>query len=262
MKAAPQLTQTLVILSNSYGNWNVRLRTGEFRVDIPSRSVRSTMRTSPSPLFPPVNRAFSLIELLVVIAILVLLLAVTGSVFQGGAGKLGAATSMASSMLLNARTQAMSMGNGARFVIEAEIDPANRDDFLRRLAVLRAVDVGGVIKWEPVGRSVELPDGHVFATNYSQGYGTMKYAFNGVAGPQDGTTGQEVFFYEFDGAGHLVSSSGSEARIVVAAGRLDDSGGIFTPQAQEARRDGFIVRRAGRLAYFQDTDQIDPVSNP
>ncbi len=207
------------------------------------------------------SHGFTLVELLAVMAIAGVLLGMTAH-FLGATGS-GAnprqASLLVSSVAMNVRSQAMSAQQPARLLIDAEFEAANPGDYLRRLATVVWNGDGWVLR----EGSIRLPDTIFLSADYSSGlHDTMSYDFSD-ASPQTGTSGNQVFFIEFDAAGRLIPPSTEEARIVFISGILDpQSGALTVPDARLPQRDGFIVRKAGRLTFFQEPDQITLASAP
>ncbi len=199
------------------------------------------------------STGFTLVELLAVMAIASVLLGMTAH-FLGASGSANPrqASLLVSSVAMNARSQAMAAQQPARLLIDAEFDAENPDDYLRRVATVVWSEDGWVIKERPI----RLPDSIFLSSDYSSGLrDTMSYDYSD-ASPQTGESGNEVFFIEFDAAGRLDPST-EEARIVFVSGVLDrQSGALDVPAARLPQRDGFIVRMAGRLTFFQEPDQI------
>lgn len=196
------------------------------------------------------DRAFTLVELLVVVGIMVLLIGLATTAFRGGmsAANPAEAGNLVSAIALNARSQALTLRSGSRIAIDAEFDPANPGRYLRRISLSRKE--GAV--WKPVGKPVMLPEHVFFSTAYSSGFAE-------TTPPPDPTPPEpKQFVYEFDSSGRLATPGNAEARLVFVAGFVDDAGTLQTPEAMLPRRNGFILRRAGRVAFFQSPDQMPP----
>jgi prepilin-type N-terminal cleavage/methylation domain-containing protein len=210
------------------------------------------------------RNAFSLVEMLVVIGIMAAL-AVVGLLATRGISKgasVQGAVSTASSLALAARAQAQTLGLGARLVIDSFYDAANPQHCLRRITILEAVDPDewtdpSVSEWKLSDKPTLLPKGTYFDRENSSGFGTMQFSFEDIEA-QDGSSGNEVLYYEFDGNGRLIDVvPGELAKIIFVAGvDILPSGLPNIPEAMANSVDGFIIRRAGRLAFFESPDQI------
>lgn len=191
---------------------------------------------------------FSLLELLVVIAIIGILtgLAVVG--FRGISQSSGArgAADLAASTALAARVEAMSHGFGSFLVIDNSSDPNRK---WQRIGVVRFTN-SGPADYQIVGRMSPLPGGTYFLPNYSSS-DLLQTNLTGLGGP--GTT--PVLALKFAGTGHLVANS---ARLVFSADVMDDSGNLQNPSPLLAGRQGFLLRRNGRPAFFRDAAQMPP----
>lgn len=208
-------------------------------------------------------------------------LAVVGLMATRGSTKgasVKGAVSVASSLTLTARSEAQTLGGGARLVIDADFDSSSRENYLRRIAVLQAVDDdgdgnfdndndGNPDAWKLNDKPTVLPKGAYFSEEFSAGYDTMQFDFNTIDS-QDGATGNDVFYYEFDGNGRLIDGPTSPAQVVFVSGILDASGTLLDPDNIDESgerfisRDGFIIRKAGRLTYFDSMEQIQAPAQP
>lgn len=214
---------------------------------------------------------FSLVELLTVLGIIsalavVGLIAVRG--ISSGASVKGAVSTV-SSLTLAAREKAKTLGLGARLVIDADAtDPLH---YYRRITVLEASDPDGDpstdnLEWSYSTKPTLLPEGVYFYEDYSSGYGTMSFDFDDLS-PQDGTSGDEVIYYEFDGNGRFkkIPPSGGVAQMVFGRGVPPVGGGTFSipeDSDMELSRDGFIIHQSGRLTFFEAVELITPTTNP
>jgi len=206
---------------------------------------------------------FSLIEILTVLVIITVLavigLVAVGSISKGNSVK--GAVSTISSLAQAARTEAMTRGLGSRLVIDAVYDANHPKRFLRRFTVLDASDPDNwadpdTPEWTYSTKPTLLPDGIYFSTAYSSGYDTMSFDFNDLTS-QVGSSGSDVFFYEFNGNGRLVEFNGELAKLVFMSGVQNLSNGTWSsPGDMELSRDGFIIRRLGRLTFFDSPTQI------
>ncbi len=190
---------------------------------------------------------FSLVEILVVIAVMASMLALAGSAFRSGIGAASPleASNLVSATILSARSQAMTLRSGSRIVVDASFDAGNPDRHLRRISIERKESTASGTEWVDAGKTLILPKNTFFSTDYSSGYDT------------ETDSGDDLkYIYEFDEAGRLVTSGSGDARVVFVAGIMDEAGQLQTPDAMLPRRNGFIIRKAGRVTFFDHPDQI------
>lgn len=198
---------------------------------------------------------FTLLEMLTVIAIIAVMMA-AASALLGGAGRgtgVSGAVVAASGLVEAARTEAVLKGRGARLAVD--IDPSSQY-YLRRWAVLTADGAG---RWEMRNKPVIFPEETYFFEKYSSGYSNAQVEFQG--GVQDGTTGTRSGVFEFDRAGRLVGGA-QVSRIICVSGVMSDGTEPRTlevPPSLEGGRDGFILRRAGGVTFFESPAQIQPL---
>jgi len=188
-------------------------------------------------------RAFSLIELLTVVAIIGILssLAVTGfNSVTRGSGARGAAD-VAASLALSARLEALSLGYGSLLVID---NGPNHEQALQRMAVFRYTDETNVIM---VGKPIALARGVYFLPDYSKGMGQTNLNL-------PGSSATPVYYYKFDGSGHLEATS--DSRLVFSANAMDSSGNLQNPESLVVGRRGILLRNNGRPAFFQTPEQM------
>lgn len=203
---------------------------------------------------------FSLVELLTILAVVAVLAGASVGVTRDvvtGSGVRGA-VSLAAGFVEHARTQAVVRGGGSRVIIDA--DP-NSPTHLRRIAVIRGerLNSGGIV-WHLAARPETLPTNAFFSEAYSDGAGTMRFDFAG-GGSQNGNTGSEVRYFEYDAQGRLVSPPGSGLpRLVFVTGKLDGARELIVSESREASRQGFILRPAGNLTHFESPEQITRVN--
>ncbi len=222
------------------------------------------MITQPS-IHRPRQAGFTLVEILAVMAVASVLIGMTAH-FMGSANTGGNprdASLFASSVTMNVRSQAMAAQQPARLLIDAEFDAANPENYLRRLGTVVWSTEGSTPGWVMRETPTKTPDTTFLSESYSSGlHDTMRFDFADFTA-QDGTEGRRVLYIEFDAAGRLVPPTTHEARIVFVSGVLDPQTGALTvPDARLPKRDGFIVRKAGRLTFFQEPDQITLATAP
>lgn len=211
------------------------------------------------------RKGFSLIEILTVMLIIGVLAVIglvgVNSINKGNSVK--GAVSTVSSLALAARNEAMTKGLGSRLIIDADLDHPQR--YLRRFTVLEATDPDdwdnpNIPEWTYSTKPTLLPEGVYFSEDYSSGYGTMQFDFKNTLTGQAGSSGDDVFYYEFNGNGRLVDVAGANdlATIVFMAGIQQPGDGTWSsPGDMEFSMDGFIIRRLGRLTFFDNpTEQI------
>jgi len=225
-------------------------------------------RISPRPLAAPGgffrrHRAagFSLVELLTVIAIVAILAAVSSTAFNSigrGQGADGAST-VASSLALGARVEAMKKGRGALLAIDATYDADNPERYLRRFVLFGGVETNGEVRYEVAGKPLTLPQGVNFLPEYSDGYTTNQLDLQAIE-PQATNNGSHNWLvYEFSGSGHLVAPATGDSRLVFGPAITDGSGNVDIPDSMAAKRRGFLLRNNGRPAFFETTNQMPPV---
>lgn len=196
---------------------------------------------------------FSLIELLVVMAIIAILSSLGMVAFSNigrGSGVRGAAD-LAASLALSARVEAMSYGHGSLLVVD---NGTNAGQKWRRFAVFRYTNTP--VEGSPmsnavlIGKPVVLqqgvffrPDDSTITTNTA----TMNLP------PRDQPT--EVYYVKFAGDGQLAGSSG--VKLIFGGGIAEASGTPTFPASMNAGRQGFLLRKNGRPAFYQTPEQID-----
>lgn len=199
--------------------------------------------------------AFSLVELMLVMTIVVVMMSLAVPAWQSisqGSSVRGAVTT-GSSLVHGARATALLQGAGSVLLVDNTYDEKNPERFLRRMIVAQQTNLpDGTKQWIAEGAVSLLPKGSMFSPDYSAGYTKMNFDLSKKV-PQDGTTGSEFICYRFDGAGQIVDNSGKRAQFVVLAG-FADNGQLRV--RNESSRDGFIIRKPGRITYFQDVNQI------
>ncbi len=215
----------------------------------PAPGLKFPTRLRPCfPLPPALARAaFSLVELLVVVALMIVLIGISLKAFRSGmsAASPTEAANLVSAAVLTARSQALTLRTGSRIVIDGNYDASQPDRSLRRVQLERKETNGPVDTWVPAGKALALPENVFFATDYSTGY----------TEPQP-----KKFVYEFDKAGRLIVPANQEARLVFVVGFRDPAGVLQTPAPMLPKRNGFIIRKAGRVTFFENPAQI--VANP
>lgn len=197
--------------------------------------------------------AFSLVELLVVIGIITLLAAV-GSLALGGGNKgasVGQSVEQAGSVVEQARLEAMTLGLGARLVLDNDPSSEYR---LRRLAVLVPnydETTGQQSGWILKDRPVILPEGVFFLAGYSSGWTSGQSYDLRLSDPQNGNSGGACLVLDFDGEGRL--DANGAARMVFAQALAP---GVMPPENLLLGRQGLLIRRYGAPARFQNVDQM------
>ena len=205
------------------------------------------------------ENGFSLIELLTVIAIIGIMAAASTSALSGIFGSRGVAgaVNIASSLALNARMEAVKRvenGLGGALLL-VDSTPGTNETSLRRMVVVHNVStISGAADWRMAGAPTTLPRGVYFSSKYSRGSGTTNFDFSKRSGSQTGG-GTECVYYEFDERGRFVTPGTDEAQLVFVAG-VPGADGNLAATSQEASRDGIILRKAGRVTYFQNAGQI------
>ncbi len=207
------------------------------------------------------QKGFTLVELLAALGMIIVLTSValigTRGISQPSSVK--GAVSAASTLALSARSEAMALGYGARLVIDFEYDEDRPQTYLRRMTILRGVDVGGDRQWQLTDKPTLLPEGTYFYEDYSSGYDEMFFDFSDLQ-PQDGTSGDRVVYYEFDENGRYEPNSLELAKMVFVNALPPTSETLIIPDSMANSRDGFIIRNAGRLTFYERPDQI--TANP
>lgn len=193
--------------------------------------------------------AFSLIELLVVVAVISVLASVTVLVVPGmveGRGLAGG-VSLASSMAHIGRSSALLNNSRARMLFDDDYVAASPDRYRRRVAVVRWVadPDGGPSGWVLSGGPNTLPEGVFFDKESSTSPGTMGFDL-GSTTAQNGTSGPQWSYYEFDPAGML------DERRMVALKTGFQEGGEIVERGTTAKRDGFLLQKLGRVTYLPD----------
>jgi len=211
------------------------------------------------------ERAFTLTELLVVIGIIAALTGVSMVAFKNlgtGQGTTGA-LDIASSLTMGARLEATTLGKGSLLVIDAEYDADHPENYLRRAAIFQGVDVDGETEWVISGKAIFIPKNIYFLEDYSDGFRTDKSLEFQTFDTQTGDgPGNAVFYYEFNGSGHLVEDpQAQDTRLVFSPGTLQTDGELILTSTQLSGRKGFLLRQNGRPVFFESLDQMPDRAN-
>ena len=207
---------------------------------------------------------FSLMELLTVISIIVIAVGVAATLRPGSA-RPSHAMEIVSSMAEAARANAVAAGAPTRVAIC--VDPAAGAKYLRYVLSLVGADGDpSTAGWVISDRGRALPEGTIFWPEYgtpidaSATGQSMKLDLTSLAIRQDGTSGSTCVFIEFNALGQ--SSSETGIQWVFAKAVADDTGARPLIPV-ELDRDGFILRRTGRFAYFRSPGEITaPTATP
>jgi prepilin-type N-terminal cleavage/methylation domain-containing protein len=201
-------------------------------------------------------RGFSLVEILTVIAIMVLISSVGFLSMNSGSGtKVSAAADQAAGLMQRARSEAITLGLGAKVVIDNGSDPKTQ---LRRMAIFTAVEganPGDISGWALADKPMFLPAGVYLLPDYSEGFVMAQYDFQSVA-PQDGSSGIDCMEIAFDGQGEL-----ADANVVRLVFSKAPAAGDTPPESMLAGRRGFLIRKTGRPVYFEDPSQMAAVGS-
>lgn len=186
--------------------------------------------------------AFSLIELLVVVAILGIMAAAGSAALTGSSKSLSGATSAASTLFGLARTEAIMRRVPARVIVDTVYDPANPDNYLRRMTVVVRNEAGS--GWEQVSRWTQLPGNAFYNKDASRNHDSDM--FPGLAG---GAGSGPYVYFEFSPNGQAVG----RAQFVLSNGSV--RGGEFQESGNESRR-GFFLHKMGKPTFFADASEI------
>lgn len=205
-----------------------------------------------------------MVEILAVIAVIAILMSVAAVGIQkmDEGQAVGAALSVSEALFDEARSAAVGRGTRARVYVHNDPSPAQRNRYLRFMAV--AVENDG--NWEFSSRGTFLPAGVYFdelATDDAIGkvpdIGT--YGTDTIALPGDKRSQVKCVFYEFNAEGICVREGASSpgAAFVVAGGVLPPS--ETRPRVKGNNRSGFVVWRNGRTSLFRNPEHITSSSN-
>ena len=206
-----------------------------------------------------VTAAFTLMETLLVISVLAIALSmVTHMALRPRPVH---AVRLVAGSVEAVRSEAISAGARARIGIC--VSSGAGEKYLRQVvAVVDADRDATTDDW--VFTSIQkLPEGTMFWTDYSTTQridldrnrkipAIMKLTSDGSREPQEGTSGDDYVFIEFDALGQ--TSSSSQWVFTRAVFESDDSSEYVIPK--EIDRDGFILRKTGKLAFFREPEQI------
>lgn len=195
------------------------------------------------------SQAFSLIELLVVLAILGLLLAITS--IPARSPQPAHAANLVTGMIQAARAEAITAGARSRVAICVDANATER--YLRQVVVLIDSDSDTTTDEWSISSIEPLPTGTCFRREYSTVSRLMKVSSEELT-VQSGSEGHDYTYIEFDALGRCESSSQwvfSQAEFEAGEPRYFN----------ELNRDGFILRKTGKLAQFHSPEQIIPPLN-
>lgn len=208
--------------------------------------------------------AFTLIELLVVISIILIASSIIFIGGNGGGGaKLSSSRGIVSGIAKGARGQAILKNARTRLIIYTD-NTANEDDEkkLRYFGIVYQ-DPDDDTKWYAGTQGTYLPEGIYFNEDLSQDHNWTRSTMN-INYPrqssQDGTSGEEYFYYEFNSNGTMASGF-DNAWLVLQGGTLkpSDTGVLAVDfDAEEHARllTALIFRRTGTSTPVDDPGDI------
>ena len=188
---------------------------------------------------------FSLVEILAVIAIIVIVLGLGN--LQFSPPRPIHAARMAAETVNGARAEAIAAGKRTRVAIC--VDPVGGAYNLRQLVALIESDTSGSEEEWIISSIKSFPDGTGLFASYSDVTPNMRLNTVGRLQHQTGNDGFLYVFVEFDALGECQSSS----QWVFTRAEFDSSNPVIQ---QELDRDGFILRKTGKLAWFHSPEQI------
>ena len=200
--------------------------------------------------------AFSLLEMLIVITVIAAAIAMVSNLMIQPP-RPAHASQMVAGATNALRSQAVAEGSRARVAIC--IEPNAGEKYLRQAVCLIDEDREADTDDWRIATIYKLPEGTMFWTEYSTLEKTMKLSTDGTRTVQDGETGDSYAFLEFDALGRC--ETGTQWVFTRGVFHFDNSEPPLIPQ--ELDRDGFLLRKTGKLAFFSSPDQITQVpSNP
>jgi prepilin-type N-terminal cleavage/methylation domain-containing protein len=204
---------------------------------------------------PSIQSGFSLVELLMVMAIIAILSFVGLSSMQGNSASasLGSGEAQAASLMQSARNLAILKNTSTRLLVSNDL--SNGSGYLRSMAVVySSVNSSGVTVWTSATKVESLPQGIFFNADRSGKVSaeilTMNLTVPATAATEG--TGPAWYYYEFAASG-ATGNNGAEGFILMA-GHLISSSQVVYPNANLVR--GFLIRRLGALAYYEEPNQI------
>jgi prepilin-type N-terminal cleavage/methylation domain-containing protein len=231
------------------------------------RSLRANVVSQPPRAAE--KAGYSLVELMTVIAIITIAVGVAATHINFRSGRPVDASQIVSAEASAAQSDAVSSGNPTRVI--ACIDPSNGSRYLQYVATLRDVqtDPTKPALWAFSSKGQTLPSGTFLWTDYSTLSNTMtldpNFSATAASPGQTGISGTVTYAYiEFDATGQLAATTSSGqvqnfTQWVFAHGVVGP--GVADPEPTHVLdRDGFIVRRLGKIAYFASPGQIQQPS--
>ena len=210
------------------------------------------------------SEAYSLIELLVVMSVIAVMLGV-GAQMVPRTGRPCDAAQMVEAAVADAQADAVATGNPARVVLC--VDSSAGSSYLQSVATLVDVQTNPTLspQWAYSSPVRALPPATYLWLDYSKTVNTMKlnphFSPTTLAPGQDGISGSLTYAYiEFDPTGQLAATTASgqvqsDVQWVFTHGIVP--AGVTNPEpVHTLDRDGFIVRRLGKISLFSSPAQI------
>ena len=206
--------------------------------------------------------AFTLIELLVVISIILI---ASSIIFIGGGGgegaKLSSSQRIISGIAQGARGQAILKNATTRLIIYSDL-ASNKDEEkkLRYFGIVYEEAPAGSDQWFAATQGTYLPEGIYFNKELSRNWTESKMNINYPRqSAQTGSSGEEYYYYEFNGNGTM-SSGFDNNWLALQAGNLKPEGGVIKVVFDEIESEGLkaalIFRRVGTTTLVSDPAEI------